>query len=672
MAERYSRLFTLESALYASGAPVMVAAGALLKDSYSTHLMAQLKYIHVGTEPIRSIKVSLTMSNAAGQELPKPLEYQYQDLNVKANAEFGRNVAIILPNDDVRSFRVAVTEVQYDNGSSWTAPEDLQWIPVQKRQLLEEALGDKETAVQYQVRYGNDCKYAPAELDVGLWYCTCGAVNKSADSKCHSCRRALSALKAVNVDDLRQECQGRLKVEEEQAAADKAEAQVKNKKRLRIAAVLVPLFVIAVLVAAIVPQQMAVRRNYNDAIALLEARQFDQAIDAFTALGQYKDSPQQAQYNVPYQRAMYIVSLAQAGNADSLSFIGKTAEDMDTEIYGDNGAAALLYQAAIEALTSLGNYRDCDQQIQLCRDALEGLYDEKLQVEYDAALEQLKAGNYLSARDAFLALGEFEDSADMAAEALYQKAVALYEFTEKYKVRYIYASISTEADKPSVFCISRARALEIGTSVIGDLSAACGGDDSNVSIEETPAAELKPMLESLSALFKSLGDYKDSAEYVKKLEEAGDYTRPFYQLCEAGDVQGAYDWLTAYDEEFEERDRWLELLEFYMPFCSDWALYAGDYTLIPMSVGYETPCHAFNTSVVVSLEKITLYITPINTDEEYTVELTAEPGKDIFVYDGDQYARYYANISTAGRLAYMKYYITGDGEMVGSCEYSRS
>ena len=43
MEERYTRLFSLPENLYSAGAPVMIAAGALLKDNQTGKVLAQLK-----------------------------------------------------------------------------------------------------------------------------------------------------------------------------------------------------------------------------------------------------------------------------------------------------------------------------------------------------------------------------------------------------------------------------------------------------------------------------------------------------------------------------------------------------------------------------------------------------------------------------------------------------
>lgn len=672
MAERYSRLFTLNSGLYSPGAPVMVAAGALLQDSYSSNKMAQIKYINISQETVSSLKVCITMLDSAGHELPKPVEYLYTDIYAKRDGEFGRNVAIVLPNPGVRSFTVAVTEVLFQGGDLWRPQDGAEWVALKKRQTLEESLGNTELAVQFQVRYGNDCQYAPMELGAGLWYCTCGVINQSAEPKCHRCRRALSALKAVNIADLRSECEGRLKAEAAQAAEDKARAKKKNRKLLITFAIVVPLLILLAGLLKTVPREIAARRDYADAVALLESGEYEQAAALFTELGSYKDSAEQAVKNVPYRRALDILALAETGTRDDLALIDKSVFDLPEEEFGEGAVSALFYQVALELFTQLGDYKDSAQNAQLCKDALDSLLLKKDQAAYAAATELLQGGGYLAARDAFLALGNFEDSAAMADEALYQKALALYAFTEEYDVRYFYVRISTEADTPSVFSISKERALAIGGSdVIGELSNACGEDEHEILLEDSPSPGLQPMLENLRGLFESFHGYKDSAAYIDKLRLAGDFTRPFFQLCEAGDVYGAYDWLIAYEEEFPDRDRWLELLEIYKPFCGDWLLYSGDPRLIPLTAaGVEASCQGFNACVIVSLDQITLRITHTDGIAEYQTELTAEPGNTLFVYDGDSQALYYAAISQVDRFAYMEY--TMDGNLVSSCEYSRA
>ena len=59
MSERYSRLFSLPENLYAEGAPVIIAAGALLKDNQTGNVLAQLKLQNICNQIIKAATVRI-------------------------------------------------------------------------------------------------------------------------------------------------------------------------------------------------------------------------------------------------------------------------------------------------------------------------------------------------------------------------------------------------------------------------------------------------------------------------------------------------------------------------------------------------------------------------------------------------------------------------------------
>ena len=61
MSERYARLFALPENLYQPGSPVMILAGALLKDNQTGGILALMKFKNVGTKPIRGLKVRFSL-----------------------------------------------------------------------------------------------------------------------------------------------------------------------------------------------------------------------------------------------------------------------------------------------------------------------------------------------------------------------------------------------------------------------------------------------------------------------------------------------------------------------------------------------------------------------------------------------------------------------------------
>ena len=111
MSERYSKLFSLPENLYTTGAPVVIAAGALLKDNQSGNVLAQLKLQNINSQTIKAATVQIFPMDTAGDAIDETATYQYLDLNAGRDEFFGQKTAIPLPNAATRSFSVIVTEI---------------------------------------------------------------------------------------------------------------------------------------------------------------------------------------------------------------------------------------------------------------------------------------------------------------------------------------------------------------------------------------------------------------------------------------------------------------------------------------------------------------------------------------------------------------------------------
>lgn len=222
MSERYARLFSLPENLYQPGSPVMILAGALLKDNQTGGILALMKFKNVGTKPIRGLKVRFFPQDLTGIDLDQPLEHQYLDLNAARDGEFGQKEPVAFPNAITRAFRVEVYQVVFADGTLWNQ-EQSQWSPMPPLQALETALGDKELCKEYQILYGANCRVMPQE-DKGLWRCTCGAWNMESEAKCHACWKNLDQLKALDLEQLKASRDARLAREQQAMAAQQAAA----------------------------------------------------------------------------------------------------------------------------------------------------------------------------------------------------------------------------------------------------------------------------------------------------------------------------------------------------------------------------------------------------------------------------------------------------------------
>lgn len=663
MAERYRRLFSLENAKYADGAPLLICAGTLLDDRLSHSIMAQFRFKNISNEILTAVKIIIEPFDAAGKAL-EPVEYMYQNLQVSRDEDFGQKTAVIIPDSNACTYSPRVVQVIFKDGNTWENSESV-WSDIKSPRTLDEAYGDTELSTQFAIRYGDDCTYLPQD-DRGLWFCACGLINHNNETKCHGCRRVYSALKAVNISSLRSESLQRQQIERRIEEEDQEELSHKKRMALRWSFVLIPLLIACVFLIATIPGYMAQKKAYANAQMLLGAGKYDMAQEAFMALGDYSDSMQQALYEVPYAKAMYFMDCAANNDIEGLLLAGRKR----SELAEHETVSVALYNEADKLLASLGDYKDSLQQRQVAQDAVQAHYDALKEAEYQTAKTLLDEKSFLTARDAFIAMGNYADSAELAKEALYQRAVLLYELTQKYYMRGIFSKISDSVDNDSIFYMTESAFSELGADAAADFRAVCQGDGVELVIQTPPSGDFVPVCSDISRLFTQLGDYKDSAEYAKKALEAGDFTKPFYDMCAAGQLYDAYIWLEAYEDAFDSKEAWLSVLKTYIPFCGNWEMSSGDPTLIPMTIGFQLPCGNFSSVVKIKDYVITLSIIA-NGNSEYPIELPLAPEGGRFSVNNDGINTYIANLSNKGTFIYSKYSSYAINSQTNSCEYVR-
>ena len=384
MSERFSILFSLPQNLYATGSPAIIAAGSLLKDNQTGKILAQIKFQNISTKTIRAITVSIIPLDLLGSPLGTELRHQYLDLHAARDDQFGQKEPIIFPDSSARSFSVSISDVIFSDNSLWTAA-DSNWKPLSAPVPLTSALHDLELVKQYRITYGDACKFAfKAEKD--LWRCSCGALNHQSEAICHSCMNQASALAAVDMDALSTKRDERLNAEHKKREAEqkeleaRTERQKKNLKTGVLAAVIIAVLGTGTFVFT---QILLPQNNYKKAEELLASGEYDKAIDAFEALGGYKDSAERA-LQIPDMQAYDIATkLLDAGD----------------------------YDGAIAAFEELGDYKDSAELMQLA--------------SYQRANALLADGDYANAAAAFAALGDYADSPELAKEANYNYAQML-------------------------------------------------------------------------------------------------------------------------------------------------------------------------------------------------------------------------------------------------------
>lgn len=293
MSERYGKLFSLEENLYTEGSPVIIAAGALLKDNQTGKIIAQLKIQNIVPKKIKAATVCIQPLDTVGNPLGDTVTYQYLDLCADRDSEFGQKTPIALPNAATRSFQAFVIEVIFVDNTTWTQ-EIHPWESLKRVQTLS-VLRDIELEKQFRMDYGWNCANLLLEQK-DLWHCVCGAVNRQGETSCHKCRKAFADLKAIDMDSLRARKAERVAKEQEHSRAVQAQQAVESAKKKKIAKIggIVVAFVIIVIIAVTTISSNAQKsNNYDHAMAFLNNGHYEEAVQILEELGNYKDSRQQ-------------------------------------------------------------------------------------------------------------------------------------------------------------------------------------------------------------------------------------------------------------------------------------------------------------------------------------------------------------------------------------------
>lgn len=120
MRERYSRLFLLPRDLHTEGSPVLIAAGALLKDRQSGNVLVQLKFRNISDKPVQSVKIRVNAFDTAGEALRGAEAFSYLDLSAAPGSEFGQKTPVYLPDATTRSYSVEILSVVHSDGEVFT------------------------------------------------------------------------------------------------------------------------------------------------------------------------------------------------------------------------------------------------------------------------------------------------------------------------------------------------------------------------------------------------------------------------------------------------------------------------------------------------------------------------------------------------------------------------
>ncbi|SEA89495.1 hypothetical protein SAMN05216349_14613, partial [Oribacterium sp. KHPX15] len=172
------------------------------------------------------------------------------------------------------------------------------------------------------------------------------------------------------VDSIQKKYEEVLQEEKENRILQKERVDRKRKKALSIIAVLA---IIGLVTALVVTKVIIPNEHYKNAVALKNAGNYEEAINAFSVLNHYKDSEEQIKECKYY----YAISLKDSGS----------------------------FEEAITAFKQLNGYNDSAEQISSCEICIKDK-------NYKAAVALKDAGSYAEAITAFEQLNGYRDSVE--------------------------------------------------------------------------------------------------------------------------------------------------------------------------------------------------------------------------------------------------------------------
>lgn len=452
MAERYTRVYSIEKDLYTEGVPIVIKAGALLLDNKNNNIIAQLKFQNIGRKKIKAITVGIIPLDVAGDPNGEEVLFQYLDMLQDRDDVFGDQTPIIMPDNTTRGFQAYVKSVVYEDNHREVF-HDSKWEKIPVQDTLLNLFGDEYTLKQFSKEYQTDFKLVPIRFK-DIWLCGCNAINCQSEERCHICKFKYDAFLSVNTDELKRKGEEakayveriqyekqkeaeRLKreqeekqIREEQERKEIREAIQKRNKRLAVKLIATALVLgIVFWGTKYLPYSVTKYKaqkayetgnygkavklyesinkdnqfdkkineiNYNEGLDLMEGGDYEGAIEVFQKSSDYKDSKDKIdECNKEINLQSFNEALKNNDYETALSYIGDLPDD-SIELSEEDKEA--FYNLAKEK-TDSGNYNTAVECLQIIGDYKDAKSEYSNVSNYSDALFDLKYGKLETAKE---------------------------------------------------------------------------------------------------------------------------------------------------------------------------------------------------------------------------------------------------------------------------------
>lgn len=442
-----------------SGCPIQLQSVRLVQDRLADRVLLQLLALNVTDQPIKSVCLHIVCRDAAGTMLQDYPSVLLKNIHASAHCTFRNDQNIPLASRTVYA-DIIPERVFFHDGQVWNRPDYLQGQFLPSPTPLDPRDPKAPQMTQEAQLAGLSSQYYYEEHN-DFWYCSCGQANPIAAQSCGRCcalrrwlqanmRRTPPAVRKSPRPDLRPDLQdyfgrspgqyqpmlpvtpppapapeqlvvdphtGELISLEKYNSLMRAMYYRKNEdmqeppepssgKAKPWIVVLIIVLLLALAAAGtvlVLPQTQY--GQYREAMSLLEAGDFEEACDAFTELGDYKESEENASF-CRYRMAQDLYTTGSYAEACAIY------ETLLTYRNSAVLAADCQYRLAMDAMDE-GRYEDAitclEQSVAL--DSANTLYPDKLlQCRYELGFAAEEVGDYASAISWYEQCGTYADA----------------------------------------------------------------------------------------------------------------------------------------------------------------------------------------------------------------------------------------------------------------------
>lgn len=448
------------------GSPLFICCANLYKENDSNELFANIKFMNIQPETLKSIKIDIICYGIIRNEIARIENYSFENINAKRNECFGDDTLIPIKNPETMSIDIILNSAIDSDGEEWINEKAQHFNVSIKQNNISSYMGryfeNLRNSWSKKGLPSDKLLYAP-QIGSNYWLCVCGTFNWSVESSCCKCGAELEWLlentdvssmnrnekffKHQNNEQEISPVETQIDTSKEQEASLNIQSKPKKRKKekksgFRFGKSKIAAFTIILLFAAALTfctyYFLIPASNYYQATALINEGKYDEAIDSLSKLNGYSDSKQKI-LHAKYLKAKNLFNdkkyLEAADIFHQIDYSDSSEKYLEAMYkYGEFLYTNGDYISALKTLSDLYGYEDSEK-----------LAEKVENIVMNKADEFYNKGEYSDASQLFMQIYEITkntDALEKANSATLSQANYLYDTNKYIEALKLYESLS--------------------------------------------------------------------------------------------------------------------------------------------------------------------------------------------------------------------------------------